>query len=70
MRVRFTPEARGDLKNILGYIDERNQSGAQNVKVAIRKAVRLISDFPPAGRLEEDMGVRVLRAGSYPYLIY
>lgn len=70
MRVRFTPEARSDLKDILNYIDERNPSGARNVKSAIKRTIRLIADFPRAGRLEADLGVRVFKAGPYPYLIY
>jgi plasmid stabilization system protein ParE len=70
MRVRFTPEARSDLRQILNYIDERNPSGARNVKAAIRRTVRLISDFPRAGRLEPTLGVRVFTAEPYPYLVY
>jgi toxin ParE1/3/4 len=70
MRVRYTPRARGDLRLILEYIDERNPRGAENVKRAIRKTIELIGEYPEGGRTTGQQGTRVLPAGRYPYLIY
>jgi toxin ParE1/3/4 len=70
MRVRYTPRARGDLRSVLQFIDERNPSGAVSVKRAIQKTIELIGEFPRAGRLAGEEGIRVLPAGRYPYLIY
>jgi plasmid stabilization system protein ParE len=70
MRVRFTPEARGNLNDILRYIDERNPNGARNVKLALRQTVRVIAQFPLSGRQAGIEDVRVLKTGGYPYLIY
>jgi plasmid stabilization system protein ParE len=71
MRARYTPRARGDLRSILQYIDERSPRGALNVKRAIQRTVELIGEFPKGGRLVgEEGGIRVLPAGRYPYLIY
>ena len=70
MRVRYTPRARSDLAAILQYIDERNPTGALNVKRAIRKTIEIIGEFPRGGRLVGGEGTRVLPAGRYPYLIY
>ena len=70
MRVRYTPRARGDLRSILQYIDERSPRGARSVKRAIQTTVALIGEFPESGRLSGEEDSRVLPAGRYPYLIY
>jgi plasmid stabilization system protein ParE len=48
MRVRYTPRARGDLRSILQYIDERSPRGARSVKRAIQTTVGLIGEFRKA----------------------
>ena len=70
MRVRLTPRARGDLEDILTFIDERNPAGARNVKRTIRKTVDLIGQYPQSGRPSGEQGTRVVAAGRYPYLVY
>jgi plasmid stabilization system protein ParE len=70
MRVRYTPRARSDLRSILQFIDERSPKGAVNVKRAIQRTIELIAEFPEAGRVAGEEGIRVLPAGRYPYLIY
>ncbi len=70
MRVRLTPRARGDLEDILSYIDERNPAGAKNVKRSIRKTIELIGQYPHSGRLSGEQGTRVVAVGRYPYLVY
>ena len=68
--MRFTPRARGDLEDILSYIDERSPAGAHNVKRAIRRTIDLIGQHPRSGRLSGEQGTRVLAAGRYPYMVY
>jgi toxin ParE1/3/4 len=70
MRVRYTPRARRDLRNILGYIDERNPQGALNVKRSIQRTIELIGNHPRSGRLAGIADTHVLPAGCHPYLIY
>jgi toxin ParE1/3/4 len=70
MRIRYTPRARRDLRQILEYIEERNSRGARNVKRAIQKVIELVGEFPDGGRLAGEQATRVLPAGRYPYLIY
>ena len=70
MRVRYSSRARGDLSEILGYLDERSPQGARNVKQAIKKAISLIGRHPQIGRLSRIEETRVLPIGRYPYLIY
>jgi plasmid stabilization system protein ParE len=70
MKVSFTPQARSDLKEILHYIDKFSPRGALNAKAAIKQTASLIGKFPNAGRSIDMQDIRVLRAGSYPYLVY
>jgi plasmid stabilization system protein ParE len=70
MRVRYTPRARGDLRDILTYLDEHSPHGARNVKRAINKAVTLIGQHPKIGRFSNVEETRVFPVGRYPYLIY
>jgi toxin ParE1/3/4 len=70
MRVRYTPQARNDLTQILAYLIERSPGGARNVRSAIDRTIQLIGEHPHAGRLAGEQGTRVLPAGRYPYLIY
>jgi toxin ParE1/3/4 len=70
MTVRFTPRARADLDEILGYLDRKSPKGAANVARTMRKTFDLIGQFPHAGRLAGEQQTRVLPVGHYPYLIY
>ena len=66
MRVRYTPQASGDLAAILRYLNERSPQGLRNVKRAIDNIERLIGQYPQAGRMHKETGTRVLPAGRYP----
>jgi toxin ParE1/3/4 len=70
MRVRYTPRARNDLRDILEYLDERSPKGASNVERVLQNTLKLIEQFPESGRLAGEQGVRVLPVGRYPYLVY
>ncbi|HEX9322753.1 MAG TPA: type II toxin-antitoxin system RelE/ParE family toxin [Xanthobacteraceae bacterium] len=51
MRVRYTPRARRDLRNVLHYLDQRSPRGALNVERVLQSTLRLIEQFPESGRL-------------------
>ena len=70
MRVHYTLRARGDLSDILAYLDEHSPHGARNVKRAIKKAIALIGRHPKIGRFSRVQETRVFPVGRYPYLIY
>ena len=50
MTVRFTPRAASDLAGIVDYLAERSPQGVQNVKRAFDTTIRLIEQYPHAGR--------------------
>jgi toxin ParE1/3/4 len=70
MRVRLTLRATHDLSTILDYINERSAPGARNVKRAIHRTLELVGEHPQVGRVLGETGIRILRVGRYPYLIY
>jgi toxin ParE1/3/4 len=70
MRVRYTPEAFADRERIFADLRERSPSGARNVMVNIRDAVRLLHEQPYSGYKTDDPEVRVKFVIRYPYKIF
>ena len=50
MRIRWLDQAVNDLKAVRSYIAEDNPRAAGEVAQRIRQAVRVLSDYPAAGR--------------------
>ncbi len=71
MKLRYSSRASRDLAEIGEYLTARSPGGALSVERRIRKTIKLISEFPGAGRgLDQRPAVRVLPIGRYPYLIF
>jgi plasmid stabilization system protein ParE len=71
VRLRYSSRASRDLAEIGEYLTARSPRGALSVERRIRATIRLISEFPGAGRsLDQRPAVRVLPIGRYPYLIF
>jgi len=70
VRIRYTSQARDDLRAILAFVEQHSPQGARNIARAVRKTVELIGQFPHSGRLAGEEQTRVLPVGRYPYLIY
>lgn len=45
-QVRFTKDARGDLKRLYGFLIEQDIQAAKNALEAINKAIELLQTFP------------------------
>jgi plasmid stabilization system protein ParE len=50
MRVRYTPRARADLKEIDAYLRTKSLQGARNVRERIREAAGHLGEMPGTGR--------------------
>lgn len=70
MKVRFSPQARRDLRDIHTWLSARSVTGAATVLAAILNSTGLIGQHPAIGRRTEFHGVRVLSVVRHPYLIY
>jgi len=71
MRLELSTPALADLDEILGFLSERSQLGAEHVETRLRRAFVHIASFPEAAQaVEQRPGVRRLPLGRYPYVIY
>jgi len=53
-RVRYTRDARDDLKRLYGFLLERDPEAAARALQAIRKATQLLNSFPFTCRKVDD----------------
>jgi len=70
MRVRYRPQALGDIDQISRYFEKPNPAGAANVLRAIYAAIHLIAEQPYAYRRTDDPEIRVAALRRYRYKIY
>ncbi|HVY13357.1 MAG TPA: type II toxin-antitoxin system RelE/ParE family toxin [Alphaproteobacteria bacterium] len=70
MRVRYTPAAFAELKEIISYINNHHPQGARNVHACIKSTIDMLKDFPLSGTLtDDDTPIRRSVVFPYPYLI-
>src|SRR5580692_2849705 len=70
MRIRYTPQARGDIDRIDKYLNKRSPGGALNVLRAIYVGVRFVAERPEGSKQTEDPAVRVKVVRRYRYKIF
>lgn len=70
MRVRWSESALSDIDDIFSYIYEHNRTAAAAVVDRIKAVAGLLQDFPEAGHLTDEPGVRVFPTVRYPYLVF
>lgn len=67
-RYRLTPSARGDVIDILAYVQEQSPAGAMKVLRELRAAFVLIAARPGVGHRRDDLADETLRV--WPVLSY
>jgi plasmid stabilization system protein ParE len=70
VKLRFTPRATRDLKEIAEYLRIRNPAAALAVRSAILRSLQKLTLFPGIGRPQNVGGVRKLVTLKYRYLVY
>jgi plasmid stabilization system protein ParE len=70
MRIRYRPQALGDIDEIGRYVEKRNPAGAANVLRAIYAAIHLVAEQPYAYRSTDEPEIRVAALRRYRYKIY
>jgi toxin ParE1/3/4 len=68
MRIRWSPEAAGDLERIVRRIQKDNPSAARNLANTIYEGVTSLKDFPHRGRSGRIEGSRELVLAPLPYI--
>ena len=69
MIVRWLDQAVEDLKNVRTYIARDNPSAAADISQRIREAVKLLGDYPAAGRTGRVPSTRELVVRGTPYIL-
>jgi toxin ParE1/3/4 len=69
VRVRWLDQAVQDLKTVRAYIARDNPSAAADVAQRIRDAVKILSDYPAAGRAGRVPNTRELVVTGTPYIL-
>lgn len=70
MRLRYTPRALADLREILDYIAARSPLGAQRVQSRLKATIELTVQHPRIGSRTKRPRQRRLVAVPYPYVIF
>ena len=70
MKLRFTPHALRDLRELANYVRAENPAAARRVRSAIYETLRDLILFPKVGRRQSTEGVRKVVTRKYPYLVY
>ena len=70
MRLRYRPQALGDIDEIGRYVEKRNPVAAANVLRTLYAAIHLIAEQPYAYRRTDDPEIRVAALRRYRYKIY
>ena len=68
MKLRLSPRARDDLREIGTYLYARNPRAAARVRAEIQRQLKVLVDYPQAGR-RVGRGLRRSVVPRLPYLI-
>jgi len=69
VKVRWLDQAVKDLKAVRAYIARDNPSAAAGVAQRIRDAVKILNDYPAAGRAGRVPNTRELIVAGTPYIL-
>jgi plasmid stabilization system protein ParE len=70
MKVAYSREAIGNLRDISAYIRSQNPAAAKTVRHAIRKSAATLGEFPGLGHKQLEADIRKLVVPRFGYLIY
>jgi toxin ParE1/3/4 len=68
VRVRWLDQAVEDLKGVRAYITRHNPSAAIDIAQRLREAVKILGDYPAAGRVGRVPNTRELVVIGTPYI--
>jgi plasmid stabilization system protein ParE len=70
MKIRYSPQAREDLRDIVSYLDERSPVGAENVMRAIYAGIQFLAENPMASQETSLAEIRVKIVRRYNFKIF
>jgi plasmid stabilization system protein ParE len=70
LRVRLSPRAARDLKEIRAYLIQRSPKGADRVRADINQTLRTLARHPGVGRPADIAGIRLIVTARFSYRVY
>jgi toxin ParE1/3/4 len=70
MSVRWSETALSEVQDIFSYLYERNRTAAAAVVQRFEELTVLLGEFPFAGHLTDEAGVRAISVVRYPFIIF
>jgi toxin ParE1/3/4 len=70
MKLRFSRQARADLRGIRSYIAERDPAAANRVMARLGEVLAKVALNPNIGRRSDRENLHVFSVRTYPYRIY
>ncbi|MEA2859102.1 MAG: ParE toxin of type toxin-antitoxin system, parDE [Methylobacteriaceae bacterium] len=67
MKVAYSREAIGNLRDISAYIRSQNPAAAKSVRHAIRKSAATLGEFPGLGHKQLEADIRKLVVPRFGY---
>jgi toxin ParE1/3/4 len=68
--IRYSTDARIDLREAWNYVGEYNEAAADNLVARITRSINRLSDFPELGRVRYDLDPRYRSLAVKPYVIF
>jgi plasmid stabilization system protein ParE len=69
MRIRYSPQAKQDLADIIAYLKPRNRAAAKRVRESLQRCLGHLTTFSDLGRMQDE-GVRKIVESRFGYLVY
>ncbi|MFZ1640766.1 MAG: type II toxin-antitoxin system RelE/ParE family toxin [Candidatus Contendobacter sp.] len=69
MKIVWSPQARGDLRDLVSYLVADNPAAAQALRTRLQEQATALADHPALGRPGRVPGTRELIIPGTPYLI-
>lgn len=69
MKIRWSPRAQRELRQVRNYIAQYNPSAAERVVSRILSATQRAERFPYIGEASEEVDIRLLRVKGLPYAL-
>lgn len=70
MKLRFTPEALSEFRELLEYTESHSRQGAVNINARIQRILKNLADYPLSGTMTNVADMRRIAVTPYPYLIF
>jgi toxin ParE1/3/4 len=70
MKIRYSPQARDDLRDIFFYLNDRSPTGAENVMRAIHAGIQFLAENPMASQETSLAEIRVKILRRYNFKIF